>query len=49
MLLVTMIGAAFYDDSRILGSMTPILAAVLPGGGIVGAFICLRRKKRKHT
>lgn len=49
MLLVTVIGAVFSDSGRVLGGMTPVMVAVLPGGGIVGALLCLRRKKRKHA
>jgi putative membrane protein (TIGR04086 family) len=49
MLLVTMIGAVFTDTGRMIGSMTPVLVAVLPGGGIVGALLCLKRKKHKRA
>lgn len=49
MLLVTVVGSMFTDSGRVLSGMTPVLVAVLPGGGIVGALLSLKRKKRKHA
>jgi hypothetical protein len=49
MLLFTLVGSVFTDSGRILGSMTPVLVAVLPGGGIIGALLGLKRKKHKRA
>jgi putative membrane protein (TIGR04086 family) len=49
MFLVTLVGAAFNESGNVIGSMTPFMLAALLGGGLIGAFLCLKRKKRKHA
>jgi putative membrane protein (TIGR04086 family) len=49
MFLVTLLGASFSEKGGILNSLTPALLLALVIGGVVGALLCLRRKKHKRA
>jgi putative membrane protein (TIGR04086 family) len=49
MFVVTLIGASFSEKGSILNSFTPALLLALMIGGVIGAFLCLKRKKHKRA
>lgn len=49
MFVVTLIGASFSEKGGILNSLTPAMLLALILGGVVGALLCLKRKKHKRA
>lgn len=49
MFVITLIGSAFSNSDALIGKMTPALFIAFLLGGIIGGFLNVKRKKRKHA